>query len=307
MIRFGPAGNSDSFYAAGFKSSDQAPGWLRKMGLSAYEYSFGRGVSLKEETAERIAARARENDIAVSAHAPYFINLSNPDPQKREASFRYIAQSARLLRLLDGERLVVHVGAAMKLERAEALKNCRAGLKEAYRRLDDLGLSGIRLCPETMGRAGQIGDLTETLDFCLLDERMIPCLDFAHLHARDRGALGSTEAFARVLDRAEQALGLDRARTMHIHFSTIEFTQKGEKRHRTFAETAYGPRFEHLAPLLLERGYQPRIICECHGTMAEDARAMQDIYENMEQKRREPHGVSAHHVLFQRPAPDGVL
>ena len=85
-----------------------------------------------------------------------------------------------------------------------------------------------------------------------------------------------------MLDAIEAALGLDRARSMHIHFSTIEFTAAGEKRHRTFAEEKYGPRFEHLAPLLRERGYAPRVICECHGTMAEDAKAMLEIYQSVE-------------------------
>ena len=281
MIRFGPAGNSDSFYEQGYKASWQAPAWLRGMGLSAYEYSFGRGVQLKEEMAHKIAGYARENDIAVSAHAPYFINLANPDKDKREASFHYITDSARLVTRLGGDRVVVHVGALMKLERQEALANCREGLLEAYRRLDDMGLSSVHLCPETMGRPSQIGDLKETLGFCLLDERLIPCVDFAHLHALGQGALKSKEDFAAVLDEIEATLGKDRARTMHIHFSTIEYTAAGEKRHRTFAEEKYGPRFEHLAPLLKERGYAPRIICECHGTMAEDARAMKDIWESL--------------------------
>ncbi len=279
MMRFGPAGNSDSFYAAGYKASWQAPAWLHGMGLTAYEYSFGRGVGLKEEMADRIAAQAAENDIAVSAHAPYFINLANPDPEKREASFRYILDSARLVTRMGGDRVVLHVGAVMKLDREQALAHCRAGLREAYARLSDANLARVRLCPETMGRPSQIGDLWETLDFCLLDERLIPCIDFAHLHALGRGALRGPEDFARVLDRIESVLGMDRARHMHVHFSTIEYTDKGEKRHRTFAEEAYGPRFQHLAPLLRQRGYQARIICECHGTMAEDARAMKEMYE----------------------------
>lgn len=276
--RFGPAGNSDSFYAAGFKSSLQAPAWLRGLGLSAYEYPFGRGVSLSRETAEKIAAAAREQDISVSAHAPYFINLANPDPEKRAASFRYIEESAAAVQALGGDRVVVHVGAEMKQPRAEALDRCRAGLQEAYQRLDDLGLGGVHLCPETMGRRGQIGNLEETLDFCQLDARLIPCIDFAHLHALDGGALNAPEEFARVLDRLESVLGLDRARLLHIHFSTIEFTAAGEKRHRTFAETDYGPRFEHLAPLLKQRGYAPRVICECRGTQAEDASEMARIW-----------------------------
>ncbi len=279
MIRFGPAGNSESFYAQGYKSTWQAPAWLEEMGLDAYEYSFGRGVSLSDEMALRIAGEAAAHGVALSVHAPYFINLANPDPDKREASFRYITESARLAALLGGERVVVHVGAVMKLEREEALRNCRAGLREAYRRLEDMGLAKIHLCPETMGRKSQIGDLEETLDFCLLDERLIPCVDFAHLHALKQGALRGTEDFAAVLDRIERTLGLERARAMHIHFSTIEFTAAGEKRHRTFAEAAYGPRFQHLAPLLKARGYAPRIICECKGTMAEDAREMRRIYE----------------------------
>ena len=278
MIRFGPAGNSDSFYAQGYKQSVQAPRWLREMGLSAYEYSFGRGVGLKKETAEKIAEEAKANDIAVSVHAPYFINLANPGEEKREASFRYITESAEMAHLLGGDRVVVHVGAVMKMEREEALKNCKRGILEAYQRLDDMGLSFVHLCPETMGRKSQIGDLRETLDFCALDERLIPCVDFAHLHALGLGALNETEDFARVLDAVENALGMRRAREMHVHFSTIEYTPAGEKRHRTFAEAKYGPRFEHLAPLLKSRGYAPRIICECHGTMAEDAKTMMDIY-----------------------------
>jgi len=281
MIRFGPSGNSESFYEAGYKSTWQAPAWLKAMGLSAYEYSFGRGVQLSREGAEKIAGEARTQDIALSVHAPYFINLANPDPEKRENSFRYIEESARAADWLGADRAVVHVGALMKMEKAEALKNCREGLKEALKRLDGLGLSHIRLCPETMGKKNQIGDLAETLDFCLLDERLIPCLDFAHIHALHQGALKGPEDFERVLDQLESTLGKERAREMHVHFSTIEYTAAGEKRHRTFAEEKYGPRFEFLAPLLKERSYAPRIICECKGTMAEDAKAMMDIYQSV--------------------------
>ena len=281
-MRFGTAGNSDRFYDEGYKSTLQAPGWLEALGLDAYEYSFGRGVSVSPETAEKIGAKAAEHHITVSAHAPYFINLANPDPEKREASYRYILDAAQAVHSLGGERVVVHVGAAMKLERGEALQNCADGLREAYRRLDDAGLGHVRLCPETMGKYSQIGDLRETLDFCLLDGRMLPCVDFAHLHALTGGGLQTAEDFARVLDTVEQTLGLERARQMHIHFSTIEFTPAGEKRHRTFAEEKYGPRFELLAPLLAKRGYRGTVICECKGTQADDALAMKRIWEKCE-------------------------
>ena len=279
-MKFGPAGNCERFYAEGNKSSLQAPGWLERQGLTAYEYSFGRGVSLSGELAEKIGQKAAEHHIAVSGHAPYFINLANPDPEKRENSYRYILEAAQAVDHLGGRRVVVHVGAVMKLERAEALANCRAGLTEAYRRLEDAGLGHIHLCPETMGKYSQIGDLQETLDFCLLDARLIPCVDFAHLHALTGGGLREAGDFARVLDAIESALGLERARQMHMHFSTIEFTAAGEKRHRTFADEGFGPRFEHLAPLLKERGYCGTVICECAGTQADDAMAMQRIWQS---------------------------
>ena len=277
---FGPAGNSDRFYEEGNKSTLQAFGWLENMGITAFEYPFGRGVSISRETAEKIAAKAREHHIAVSAHAPYFINLANPDPEKRENSFRYILDAARAVTWLGGQRVVVHVGAVMKLDRAEALKNCAEGLREAYRRLDDAGFAHVHICPETMGKYSQIGDLRETVDFCLLDERLIPCVDFAHLHALTGGGLRDTEDFAKVLDTVEAVLGVDRARKMHMHFSTIEYTPAGEKMHRTFAEEKYGPRFEYLAPLLKERGYHGTVICECRGTQADDARAMQQMWQD---------------------------
>ena len=284
MLAFGPAGNSDRFYAEGYKSSLQAPGWLQAQGLTAFEYPFGRGVSLSQQTAEKLCQKAREHGIAVSAHAPYFINLANPDPEKRENSFRYILQAAQAVTWLGGERVVVHVGAVMKLERQQALENCRQGILQAYCRLDDAGLSHVHLCPETMGRPSQIGDLNETLDFCLLDDRLIPCVDFAHLHALFGGGLREAEDFARVLDAVESALGPERARRMHMHFSTIEYTAAGEKRHRTFAEEKYGPRFEHLAPLLRHRGYCGTVICECSGTQADDALTMLRLWENCETK-----------------------
>ena len=189
MIKFGPAGNSDSFYAQGYKSTWQAPKWLKEMGLNAYEYSFGRGVNLSDEGAEKVRAEAEKYGISVSAHAPYFINLANPDREKIENSFRYITEGARAVKLLGGNRLVVHIGAQLKLEREQALKNCRENLGEALKRLDDLGLSDVHICAETMGKKSQIGDLYETLAFCLMDEKVIPCIDFAHLHALHGGAL----------------------------------------------------------------------------------------------------------------------
>lgn len=279
QILFGPSGNSDSFYAQGNKHTWQAFSWIRKRGLSAFEYSFGRGVSLSQETAELIGRHAADNSITVSAHAPYYINLAAAEQEKLEKGISYILETALRLRWMGGQRMVVHVGSAMKMQRQEALENCARGLDMALERLSEAGLSP-QLCIETMGKPGQIGDLDEILQFCKRDARLTPCVDFAHLHALGGGCLNQPSDFARVLDQMEEVLGTERARNIHIHFSTVEFGEKGEKKHMTFADTMYGPRFEHLALLLAQRRYTPHIICESRGTMAEDARTMRDIYES---------------------------
>lgn len=279
MIRFGPSGNSDSFYNQGYKSSLDAAAWLKNMGLNAYEYSFGRGISLSMEMAEKIGQSMAENGIVPSVHAPYYINLANPDPQKRQSSLSYILDSAVRAKAMGACRVVVHVGSPMKMPREEALQNCREGLLSAQKLLDENKLSHIHLCPESMGKKGQIGNLEETLDFCKLEKRFIPCLDFAHIHALHQGRLNTSADFEEVLNIGERMLGLERMRNMHVHFSTIEYTTAGEKRHRTFAEAEFGPRFHLLAPLLKERNYAPRIICECRGTQAEDAAEMKKTWE----------------------------
>lgn len=288
MMRFGPSGNSESFYSAGHKTSLEAPAWLHGLGLTAYEYSFGRGITLSEETAEKIGLEAKRYDLSVSVHAPYYINLANPDPEKRENTLRYITDSARMAKILGGDRVVVHVGAVMKMKREEALDRCREGLSEALKRLEALGLSDISLCPETMGRPSQIGDLPETLAFCREDARLIPCLDFAHIHALGGGCLRERKDFEAVLDTLEEAVGPERARHIHVHFSTIEYGKNGERRHRTFADADFGPRFEHLAPLFRERGYEARVICECRGSMAEDAAEMARLFAAEQQIERLP-------------------
>lgn len=279
MIRFGPSGNSDSFYNQGYKSSLDAAAWLKNMGLNAYEYSFGRGISLSMEMAEKIGQSMAENGIVPSVHAPYYINLANPDPQKRQSSLSYILDSAARAKAMGACRVVVHVGSPMKMPREEALQNCREGLLSAQKLLDENKLSHIHLCPESMGKKGQIGNLEETLDFCKLEDRFIPCLDFAHIHALHQGRLNTMADFEEILNIGESMLGLERMKSMHVHFSTIEYTTAGEKRHRTFAEAEFGPRFHLLAPLLKERNYAPRIICECRGTQAEDAAEMKKIWE----------------------------
>lgn len=280
--RFGPAGSADSFAKMGYKKTEQMPEYLTKMGLNAFEYQCGRGVRVNTAMAEKFTRLAQAADIAVSLHAPYYISLSSVEEEKRRKSVDYILQSARAVKLLGGSRIVVHSGSCAKISREEALALATEAMGWAIAALDAEGLSDVRICPEVMGKVNQLGTLEEVLALCRLDERMLPCVDFGHLNARTFGGLKTFDDFKAVLDAIENALGISRLRELHAHFSKIEYTENGgEKRHLTFEDTIFGPDFDPLAELIVQKGCYPTVICESAGTQAEDARWMRIRYEEI--------------------------
>lgn len=278
--KFGPAGNAENFSKV-HKSSLAAPQWIADLGLDCYEYQCGKGVHVGEDTARKIGENARAAGILLSLHAPYFINLANPAPECLRKTIGYIMAGCQVAQWMGAERVVIHSGALMKRSRREALDTARTSLKEVIAACDGQGYGQITLCPETMGKLGQLGDLEEVLELCTLDRRLVPCIDFGHLYARSLGADDGPEAFCRMLDRVEEVLGPDRASTFHSHFSHTEFTPGGgEKYHRTFCDDGgYGPDWAPLAAEIARRGWSPTLICESAGTQAEDALTMKKIYQ----------------------------
>ena len=279
--KFGPAGNCGSFSQT-HKSSLDAPAWIAEFGLDCYEYQCGKGVRVGEDTARKLGENARAAGITLSLHAPYFINLANPDPEALQKTIGYITGACLVADWMGAGRVVIHSGALMKRTRREAQDIAMRSLKEVIAACDGAGFSHITLCPETMGKINQLGDLDEVLELCTLDQRLIPCVDFGHLYARSLGADQGTEACERMLDRMEEVLGPERASRFHSHFSHIEFTPNGgEKCHRTFGDDGgYGPDWAPLAQAVARRGWSPTFICESAGTQAGDALAMKKIYQN---------------------------
>ncbi len=281
-IRFGTAGKSDSFENLGYRKTTDIPAYLAEFGLNAFEYQCGRGVRVNEEAVKQLGADAKEKDIALSLHAPYYISLSSLEEEKRLNSIRYIVDSAKAAELMGADRIVVHSGSCGKLSREEALVLAKDTLQKALSALDELGLGHITVCPETMGKVNQLGNLDEVLSLCELDERLIPCIDFGHLYARTFGEIQGKDQYREILEAVENRLGHDRLQVFHSHFSRIEYTEKGgEKCHLTFSDTIYGPPFEPLMDLVAEKGLTPRFICESAGTQAEDAKTMMEYYENI--------------------------
>ncbi len=276
---FGPAGNPQSFYDAGFKHSYQMPEYLKSMNLSLYEYSMGKGIRIKQETAAKIGEEAKKHGIQMSVHAPYYINLVNADAQKRERSRQYIYQTMEVAKHMLAKRVVVHTGSAKGKNRDEALKSVISELKIVVNEKNEMGFGEIILCPETLGKLNQMGSLEEILAICKAYEELLPTIDFGHLHSRGNGSIKTQADYANILDEIENALGSERLKGMHIHFSHQEYTQNGERKHLTFEDNQYGPFFEPLSKELVKRKMYPAVICESRDVMVHDALIMKKIYE----------------------------
>lgn len=267
--KFGPGGNSKSFYEAGHKSTTEAPAWIEEIGLDAYEYEAGNGVSAGEESLRRIGEAAEKHHILMSLHTPYFISLSGVDPEKRLKSIGYIQKSLWAAELLKADTIVIHCGSAAKISRDEAMALAKDTLEKT---IETIGDTKIHLGIETMGKVNQLGTLEEVIAICKTDRHLYPVVDFGHLNARAVGDYYTdVDSYRRTFDLVARELGDDIARNMHCHFSKIEYTKAGEKKHLTFADDVFGPSFEPLAEAIVREGLSPRIICESDGTMAEDA------------------------------------
>lgn len=278
MILFGPSGNSESFYAAGYSHTEQSARFVKEMGLDCFEYSFGRGVRMTEAKAVSIGEAFREQGVEISVHAPYYINFANPSDESAQKSYGYVLDSGKMLRLMGGKRCVFHPAAQGKMDREDAVRLTEDRLKVLRDYIYLNGLEGLYFCPETMGKIAQIGTLEEVVRFCKIDRVYLPAVDFGHINAREQGTLRTVSDYRERLEYMISELGYERVKHFHVHFSKIQYSSKGEVRHLTFEDTQFGPEFAPLASALKELRLEPYIVSESAGTQAEDALEMKRIY-----------------------------
>jgi len=278
MIKFGPSGNCEDFYAAGFSHTEQSAAFVKGLGLDCFEYSFGRGVRMTQEKARSIGEAFQKAGVEISAHAPYFINFANPDDEMAEKSYGYVLDTAKVLKEMGGKRVVFHPAAQGKVQRWEAVEKT----KERLQILRDLiyanGYGDMMFCPETMGKLAQIGTVEEIVAFCKIDPIYTPCIDFGHINAREQGSLKTVDDYKARLQYMIAELGFERMKHFHVHFSKIMYSAKGEVKHLTFEDTVYGPDFSPLSVALKELGLEPYIVSESAGKQSREAQEMKKVY-----------------------------
>jgi len=282
--RFGPAGVPPTFRLMKAALLD-VPRLLREEGLDAFEYEavhWGKKPQMRKEEAEKLGYEARQNDVWLSLHGSYFINFCGKNTIVEDSKQRLTA-CATAAEWIGAHVVVFHPGVYGRMPHERALNMCVEALQEVVDRVESLGIRNVKIGPETMGRIYQLGSLEEVLTMCETVERTQLVIDWSHLHARDFGRFRKVDDFRKAVERIENRLGTEAVKTMHCHFTKIEFTDKGERRHRTLEEPRYGPDFRLLAKVIVEFDMKPTIISESP-ILDLDAIKMRDVLREEQDK-----------------------
>lgn len=279
--RFGPAGVPPSFKMLRADLKD-IPLFLRKEGLDAFEYEaiyWGGKPQMKREHAESFGLEATENDVWLSLHGSYFINFGG-EKETVEASKKRLIACATAAEWMGAYVVVFHPGFYGRRPRELTFRKCVEALKDAVEDMRSLGIRKAKIGPETSGKPSQLGSLDEILGLCEEVEQTQFVVDWSHLHARDMGRFRTVADFRKVVETVESRLGTEAIRNAHCHFTKIEFTDRGERRHHTLEEERYGPDFLMLAKVIAEFKLRPVIISESP-LLDLDAIRMRDILQSV--------------------------
>ncbi len=254
-IRFGPAGRPTRYKG----KTTQVCDYIKKIGLDAFEYQATYGVRISKQSALELGENAAKNDILVSMHAPYYINLCSQKEDTVKKSITRLVQSVKAGEWMSSYRTVFHMGFYTKYSPEEAMKKCKDAISELLENVEALGIKNYTFAPETTGKKSQFGSLDELIEICRSFDNFAPTVDFAHMHARSGGSIKTKEDYAKIFNKLENELGL---KSLHSHFTKIEYTDAGEKKHHILADENFGPSLTPLLELISENGFNVTLICE---------------------------------------------
>jgi len=277
-VRFGPAGIPSITEGGTFEGIKD----VAKIGLSAMEVEFVRGVRMGKEQAEKIAEEAKKLDVSLSCHAPYWINCCAKEQSKLDLSVRHLIESARAMESLGGGVVVFHPGYYMGRSSEECANLSEETLSRVLEMMKHEKITHVRLGAETVGKLSQYGDLFECINLSnhFGQSHLIPVPDFGHLHARGNGCIKNKSDYEKILDQFDKSLP-DYLKHFHSHFSELEYSEKGERNHIPLGSNE--PPFSPLAELLAERGCSGTVVCESP-LLEQDALKMQAIYSRFLKK-----------------------
>jgi len=250
---------------------------LTEMNLGCMEIEFVRGVNMNTKTQPVVYNTAREKGLVLTAHGPYFINLASPEEDKVEASIKRILDTARVASVCGGYSITFHGAFYMGQDKDEVYKKVHDKMSYIMETLKSEGVN-IWVRPELTGKATQWGDLDELIKISNDIENVLPCIDFAHLHARTAGEWNTYDEFARVFERMGNEIGAYALENFHAHIAGIEYTAKGERRHLNLDESDL--QYKDLMKAFKDFNVKGTVICESP-EIESDAMLLQKTYESL--------------------------
>jgi deoxyribonuclease-4 len=249
-----------------------------ELGLDAMEIEFVRGIRMSDEMASEVRELANNLGVLLTVHAPYYINLNSSETSKVEASINRILESARVGFKAGAWSVVFHSGYYGSSTSEEAYRRIRDVIKFIVSKLRDEDVD-IWIRPELMGGVSEFGSLEEVIKLAEdIGDGVLPCIDFAHLHARTNGRYNTYEEFREVLNIIESRLGREALNNMHIHISGIEYSEKGEVKHLNILESDFN--YKDLAKVLKEYNVKGVVISESPN-LEDDAILFKQTYEKL--------------------------
>jgi len=250
---------------------------VKKLGLGAMELEFVHSINITREKAPEIKKVAEESNIILTCHAPYYININSLEKAKIKASIDRIINSARIANLCGGYSVAFHSGFYMGQDPKKVYDVIRNNLKEIILTLKREN-NNIWVRPETTGKETQFGNVDEILQLSQELDNVMPCVDFAHFHARTNGKFNTYEEFASILEKIEKKLGKKGLENMHIHITGIAYGPKGEKNHLNLKESDLN--YQELLKALKDFNVKGIVISESPNVEG-DALLMKKTFSNL--------------------------
>ncbi len=272
-----------NFLTAGMPLSTGKAGYPRafeiieEMGLDGMEVEFVHGVRMSEETRQLLHQIQEEKNFVLTAHGPFYINLNSKEEEKVEASVQRIIDTANTAKAFGGYSITYHAAFYMGKDKEEVYQQVKTQTQKIVEILDKNNIK-IWIRPETTGKATQWGDYEEIIRLSKEFERVLPCIDFSHIHARTAGEYNTYDEFCKVLDRIGTELGDFAINNFHAHLAGIEYTAKGEKRHLILEDSDMN--YKDLLKALKSFGVKGALVCESPN-IETDTKLLKDYYMSL--------------------------
>lgn len=268
-VRLGTSGVPPNFWKTNFSKGKDSrlnmPFWIKDIGLNAYEVLFTYGARMREENALILKENAKKTNVWLTVHAAYYVVLTSQIDAGIKNSQKELLKAVKLAYLMDAHNVVLHPG-YYNDNPERSLNIFIKNIKPVIKEMKDLSITNLTISPEVGGKKSQLGSLNDIISICESVDLTSPCIDFAHLHAREGGSLTTEKRYREVFEEIEKRLGNDALKKLHCHFYPVDFSDKGERVHKAYNEKNYFPQPEIFLNLVKEYKMKPTIISESRDT-----------------------------------------